>query len=129
MLSLAEKGASEPGESVPAGISILGTPLERGAGPSWAEGIVGEFSRTGMPILLAGEKDRDYRNITKCMCREVVAGRGGLEGGVYRDWSSSSTYIRIDSIVERCMGKRGQLKSGRDNITRKEVELVFWCEL
>lgn len=54
MLSLAEKGVSDPGVSVPSGMSILGTPL--GAG-SAAEGMLGggfsgEFSRTGRPIVL-----------------------------------------------------------------------------
>jgi hypothetical protein len=42
MLSLAEKGASDPGESVPSGMLTLGTPLARGAGPSMAVGILGE---------------------------------------------------------------------------------------
>lgn len=53
MLSLAEKGASDPGVEVPSGTSIFGTPF---AGPFVAEGMFdeglsGEFSRTGRPIV------------------------------------------------------------------------------
>lgn len=59
MLSLAEKGASDPGVEVPSpGISILGTPLEAPAEPAVAEGIVGELSRTGIPIVLVKEDKR-----------------------------------------------------------------------
>lgn len=65
MLSLAEIRLSDPGVDVPSGISILGTPLERGAGASVAEGMAGEFPRTGNPIASVessrGEDTREQR--------------------------------------------------------------------
>ena len=54
MLSLAEKGTSDPGVEAPSGMSILGTPLEV---PFVAVGMLGgEFSRTGRPMVSADKQ-------------------------------------------------------------------------